>query len=85
MALDGKMYCDQPPEFKIWTDSDSTITRSDSKKNKGKTTAAGHFGKSVKGEFVRFLAQNQVKSIKDFKDFEYDGFKWDGKNFIKNT
>ena len=54
-------------------------------KNKGKTTAAGHFGKSVKGEFIRFLAQNQVKSIKDFKGFEYDGFKWDGKNFVKNT
>lgn len=54
-------------------------------KNKGKTSAAGHFGKAVKGQFIRFLAQNQVKNIKDFKDFEYDGFHWDGKHFIKNT
>ena len=53
--------------------------------SKGKTSAAGHFGKAVKGQFIRFLAQNQITKINDFKDFEYDGFKWNGKQFIKNT
>ena len=53
--------------------------------SKGKTSAAGHFGKAVKGQFIRFLAQNQITKINDFKAFEYDGFKWNGKQFIKNT
>jgi len=53
--------------------------------SKGKTSAAGHFGKAVKGQFIRFLAKNQITKINDFKAFEYDGFKWNGKQFIKNT
>ena len=51
--------------------------------NKGKKTAAGHFGKAVKGKFIRFLAQNQIYDIKRFKDFEYDGFHWDKDHFVK--
>jgi len=51
--------------------------------NKGKKTAAGHFGKAVKGEFIRYMAENNVTKIDDFFGFEYDGFKWDGKSFIK--
>ena len=51
--------------------------------NKGKKTAAGHFGKAVKGEFIRHMAENNVTSIDDFSGFEYDGFKWDGTSFIK--
>ena len=54
-------------------------------KNKGKTSAAGHFGKAVKGQFIKFLATHQIKSIDQFSKFEYDGFKWNGKYFIKNT
>ena len=70
---------------KAYSSNKNTIQVDFLVKNKGKTTAAGHFGKSVKGEFIRFLANNQVKSIKEFSDFEYDGFKWDGKHFVKNT
>ena len=51
--------------------------------NKGKKTAAGHFGKAVKGEFIRFIAQNQITDINDFEKFSYDGFKWDGDSFLK--
>ena len=50
---------------------------------KGKTKAAGHYGKAVKGKFIRFLAVNQINNTKDFKDFEYDGFKWNGDCFVK--
>ena len=50
---------------------------------KGRKTAAGHFGKAVKGKFIRFLAQNNIKSIDQFDKFEYDGFKWNGEQFIK--
>jgi len=51
--------------------------------NKGKKTAAGHFGKAVKGEFIRYMAENNVTSINEFGGFEFDGFKWDGSSFIK--
>ena len=51
--------------------------------NKGKKKAAGHFGKSVKGKFIRFLAQNNIKKLDEFHQFEYDGFKWDNNAFIK--
>jgi len=51
--------------------------------NKGKKTAAGHFGKAVKGKFIRYIAQNKITSTDDFSDFEYEGFKWDGESFIK--
>ena len=70
---------------KAYTPNKNTVQIDFLVKHKGKTTAAGHFGESVKGEFVRFLAKNQVKSIKEFSKFEYDGFKWNGKHFIKNT
>ena len=50
---------------------------------KGKKSAAGHFGKAVKGQFIRYIAENQIKSTDDFGDFEYSGFKWDGNAFIK--
>ena len=51
--------------------------------NKGKKTAAGHFGKAVKGEFIRHMAENNVTNVDQISGFEYDGFKWDGTSFIK--
>ncbi len=51
--------------------------------NKGKRVAAGHFGKAVKGQFIKYLAENNVKSIDEFEGFKYDGFEWDGTQFIK--
>jgi len=50
---------------------------------KGKKSAAGHFGKSVKGQFIKYLAENNIKSIDKFSGFKYDGFEWDGSQFIK--
>ena len=52
---------------------------------KGKKSAAGHFGKAVKGQFIRYIAKNNIKSTDDFSGFEYSGFKWDGKAFIKEN
>ena len=52
---------------------------------KGKKTAAGHFGKAVKGQFVRYIAQNQITSTDQFEGFEYEGFKWDGNAFVKEN
>ena len=51
--------------------------------NKGKKTSAGHYGKAVKGKFIKFLADNSVKKINDFKNFEYDGFHWEDDHFVK--
>ena len=70
---------------KAYTPNKNTIKVDFLVRHKGKTSAAGHFGNAVKGQFIRFLAQNNVKSIKEFSLFEYDGFKWDGKFFIKDT
>ena len=53
-------------------------------KTKNKTATAGHYGKAVKGNFIRYLALNQVKSVDEFAGFSYDGFEWDGKAFIKD-
>lgn len=50
---------------------------------KGKKSAAGHFGKAVKGELIRYIAENQITNIDDFSGFEYSGFQWDGKAFVK--
>ena len=38
---------------------------------KGKKTAAGHFGKAVKGKFIRFLAENSITDTKDFSGFNF--------------
>ena len=69
---------------KAYTPNKNTIQVDFLVQSKGKTSAAGHFGKAVKGQFIRFLAINQITKTKDFKSFEYDGFKWNGKQFIKN-
>ena len=53
--------------------------------NKGKKSAAGHFGKAVKGEFIRYIAENNITKIDDFSGFEFEGFKWDGESFIKHA
>jgi len=53
--------------------------------NKGKKTAAGHFGKAVKGEFIRYIAENNVTKVDDFSGFEHEGFRWDGNSFIKEA
>ena len=50
---------------------------------KGKKTAAGHFGKAVKGKFIKYLAENSIQKIDQFSGFQHDGFKWDGTQFIK--
>ena len=53
--------------------------------NKGKKSAAGHFGKAVKGEFIRYIAENNITTINEFEGFEYEGFKWDGEAFTKES
>ena len=68
---------------KAYTPSKNVIKVDFSVINKGKKTAAGHFGKAVKGKFIRYLAQNNVKDQDGFKGFEYDGFHWDKDHFIK--
>ena len=50
---------------------------------KGKKSSAGHFGKAVKGQLVKYIVKNQITSIDDFGEFNFDGFKWDGDIFIK--
>ena len=44
---------------------------------------AGHFGKMIKGKFIRFVCKNQLNNFEDFIQFEEDGFKWDRNVFMK--
>ena len=68
---------------KAYTSNSNVIEIEFMVKTKGKTTTAGHFGKAVKGKFIRYLAKNQIKSVDDFDGFSYDGFNWNGKLFVK--
>ena len=70
---------------KAYVPNKNTIQIEFKVEGKGQTKAAGHYGKAVKGKFIRFLAENKITNIKDFKDFEYDGFKWAGNYFVKNV
>jgi len=51
----------------------------------GKKVHAGHFGKAIKGKFIRFICQNQLTHFKELIHFKEDGFKWDGKVFLKES
>ena len=50
---------------------------------KGKKSSAGHFGKAVKGQLVKYIVKNKITSTDNFDGFSFDGFKWDGDIFIK--
>ncbi len=80
-----KLIIDLLPQVhrKAYTPNKNVLKVDFSVIKKGKKVAAGHFGKAVKGQFIKYLAENNVKSKKDFNGFEYDGFKWDGVQFIK--
>ena len=80
-----KLIIDLLPQVhrKAYTPDKNVIKVDFSVIKKGKKTAAGHFGKSVKGEFIRYMAENNVTNLDQFSGFEYDGFKWDGTSFIK--
>lgn len=49
----------------------------------GTKKPAGHHGKRIKGRFIRFLAQNNIKDISAFPLFREDGFRYVDGNFIK--
>lgn len=49
----------------------------------GGAKAAGHFGKAIKGRFVRWVLENKVKRVKDFVGFTEDGYRFDGTNFVQ--
>jgi len=49
----------------------------------GGRRSAGHFGKAIKGEFVRFLIENKVSRPQDFRHFTEDGYRFNGENFVK--
>ena len=48
----------------------------------GKIKPAGHMGKFIKGRFVRWLCENGISDIGDFKNFSEEGFRWDGNAFV---
>jgi len=49
----------------------------------GGKKAAGHFGKAIKGRFVRWILENRINDAGDFDGFTEDGYRFDGQNFIQ--
>lgn len=49
----------------------------------GGQKAAGHFGKAIKGRFVRWVLENSIKDPSNFAEFTEDGYRFDGKNFVQ--
>lgn len=49
----------------------------------GGRRSAGHFGKAIKGKFVRFLIEYKVSRPQDFRHFNEDGYRFNGENFVK--
>jgi len=50
---------------------------------KDKPVPVGHQGKLIKGRFIRWLCEQGVTDPARLSGFQEDGFKFDGKNFIK--
>jgi len=72
------------PQIHSKSYSHENIVRIDFKIIKdGKLKAAGHMGKVVKGQFIKFLCETQAKGLDELDNFTFDNYKWDGKNFIK--
>ena len=44
---------------------------------------AGHFGKAIKGRFIRFLLEEEVTQVDGFARFQEDGYQWDGRDFVQ--
>ena len=72
---------------KSYTKTANTIVINFNVKKGGKIIPAGHFGKVVKGKFVKFLVENRITDVNDLKKFEEDNFVWDNTEnaFIKIT
>ena len=68
-----------PPPPKVYQVKNFVINKN------GKLVQSAHSGKVVKGKFIRFLAQNNVQDIYGVKNFEYDGYKWNGQIFLKKA
>ena len=51
----------------------------------GKLIQSAHAGKVVKGKFIRFLAQHNIQDFEELKKFSFDGYKWNGDFFLKNS
>lgn len=53
-------------------------------RTQGGKKAAGHFGKAIKGRFVRWVLENNVRKVADFNGFQEDGYRFDGVHFIQD-
>jgi cytoplasmic iron level regulating protein YaaA (DUF328/UPF0246 family) len=52
-------------------------------KLEGGKKSAGHFGKAIKGKFVRFLLETPVTRIEDIGEFREEGYRFDGRDFVQ--
>lgn len=68
---------------KAYKKSNNSIDIEFKVKKNGNILHSGHQGKVVKGKFIRFLCKNQINDYDNLKAFKYDGYKWNGKYFLK--
>ncbi len=53
-------------------------------RSEGGARSSGHFGKTVRGKFVRWLIENRVNDPAAFEGFREDGYRFDGKDFVQD-
>jgi len=71
---------------KSYTKTDNTILINFNVKKNGKIVPAGHFGKVIKGKFLKYIVSNRITDFNELIKFQEDGFAWDQSNtaFIKS-
>ena len=53
----------------------------------GEKISSGHNGKAIKGQYLRYVVENQISTEKGLKSFSQDGFEWSKKDqgYIKEV
>ena len=81
-AAHGKVVLDLTSQVYSRAVGYEDVVRIDFKKQGGKKSA-GHFGKAIKGKFVRWLIEKNVKSVDGLTGFNEEGYRFDGENFVQ--
>lgn len=70
-----------PQSYKKSIDYEHGVAIEFTREKNGKIRKAGHAGKTIKGRYVRWLAENNITQEKDLYTFSEDGYAWSGKTF----
>ena len=73
-----------PQSYKKSIEYEQGVAIEFTREKNGKIRKAGHAGKTIKGTYVRWLAENNITREEDLYAFNEDGYAWSGKTFHQN-